>query len=88
MKTAVYRSSLLSLSSLLLPLSIYAVPRVTETLVLSEGWNAVYIECTPTNATCEAFFRDTPVISAAAFRSGVYSETAQYDESGNEKLQA
>ena len=87
MKTAVYRSSLLSLSSLLLPLSIYAVPRVTETLVLSEGWNAVYIECTPTNATCEAFFRDTPVISAAAFRSGVYSETAQYDESGNEKLQ-
>ena len=68
--------------------TLYAVPRVTETLVLSEGWNAVYIECTPTNATCEAFFRDTPVISAAAFRSGAYSDTAQYDESGNEKLQA
>jgi len=91
MKTTVCRlslASLLSLSSLLLPISAHAVPRVTETLVLSEGWNAVYIECTPTNATCEAFFRDTPVISAAAFRSDVYSNTAQYDKSGNEKLQA
>ncbi|MBR4188777.1 MAG: hypothetical protein IKQ55_02320, partial [Kiritimatiellae bacterium] len=59
-----------------------------ETLNLTNGWNAVYIECTPTNALCDEFFANTPVISAAAYRSDADASTAQYDASGNEIVQA
>ena len=31
---------------LLLPLSAFALPHVSETLTLAKGWNAVYIETT------------------------------------------
>ena len=76
--------SLVSLSSL----SAFAMPYVHETLNLTNGWNAVYIECTPTNALCDEFFANTPVISAAAYRSDADASTAQYDASGNEIVQA
>ena len=65
-----------------------AMPYVHETLNLTNGWNAVYIECTPTNALCDEFFANTPVISAAAYRSDADASTAQYDASGNEIVQA
>ena len=87
MKTTVCRlslASLLSLSSLLLPISTYALPHVRETLNLTNGWNAVYIESTPDNPVCEDFFRDTSVIAAAAYMSDADAGTAQYDTSGNE----
>ena len=64
------------------------MPYVHETLNLTNGWNAVYIECTPTNALCDEFFANTPVISAAAYRSDADASTAQYDASGNEIVQA
>ena len=64
------------------------MPYVHETLNLTNGWNAVYIECTPTNALCDEFFANTPVISAAAYRSDADASTAQYDTSGNEIGQA
>ena len=64
------------------------MPYVHETLNLTNGWNAVYIECTPTNALCDEFFADLPVISAAAYRSDADASTAQYDASGNEIVQA
>ena len=69
---------------LLLPLSAFALPHVQETLSLTAGWNAVYIESTPDNPVCEDFFRDTSVIAAAAYRSDADADTAQYDNSGNE----
>ena len=73
---------------LLLPVAAGAMPYVHETLNLTNGWNAVYIECTPTNALCDEFFADLPVISAAAYRSDADASTAQYDASGNEIVQA
>ena len=73
---------------LLLPVAAGAMPYVHETLNLTNGWNAVYIECTPTNALCDEFFANTPVISAAAYRSDADASTAQYDASGNEIVQA
>ena len=73
---------------LLLPLSAFALPHVQETLSLAKGWNAVYIESTPDNPQCDDFFRDEPVISAAAYRSDADASTAQYDANGNEIVQA
>ena len=87
MKHATRYLSLLSLVSLS-SLSAFAMPYVHETLNLTNGWNAVYIECTPTNALCDEFFANTPVISAAAYRSDADASTAQYDASGNEIVQA
>lgn len=92
MKTVVYSpslsSSLLFSLLLLLPLSSFAVPHVSETLELTKGWNAVYIESTPDNPSCEEFFRNTPVIGAAAYLSDAGDSTAQYDASGKEIVQA
>lgn len=68
----------------LLPLSAFALPHVQETLNLTNGWNAVYIESTPDNPICEDFFSNTTVIAAAAYRSDADAGTAQYDASGNE----
>ena len=65
-----------------------ATPHVCETLKLTNGWNAVYIESTADESACEDFFRDTPVIAAAAYRSDADASTAQYDGSGNEIVQA
>ncbi|MBQ7189492.1 MAG: hypothetical protein IJR99_08775, partial [Kiritimatiellae bacterium] len=73
---------------LLLPVSAMAMPHVEETLELSKGWNAIYIESTPTNSLCEDFFRDTPVLGAAVYLSDANAATAQYDASGKEIVQA
>ncbi|MBQ7251788.1 MAG: hypothetical protein IJS32_04215 [Kiritimatiellae bacterium] len=64
-----------------------AVPHVSETLSLAKGWNAVYLESTPDDPSCEAFFRDTPVIGAAAYQGDAFAATAQYDASGQEIVQ-
>ena len=79
---------LLCFTFYILHFTLYALPYVHETLNLTNGWNAVYIECTPTNALCDEFFANTPVISAAAYRSDADASTAQYDASGNEIVQA
>ena len=65
-----------------------AAPHIEETLTIEPGWNAVYIESTPTNAPCDEFFAGTPVVSAAAYRSGADAATAQYDAIGGEIVQA
>ena len=94
MKSAIRRlslASLLSFSSLLLPMcaaTANAAPHVEETLTLAKGWNAVYIESTPTNSLCDDFFRGKPVVAAAAYRSAADADTAQYDTSGNDIVQA
>ena len=74
--------------ALLLPLSALATPHVNETIELTRGWNAVYIESTPDHALCEEFFADTPVVGAAAYVSDADAATAQYDANGKEILQA
>lgn len=72
----------------LLPMLAVAAPHVSETLTLKKGWNAVYIESTADNPSCEEFFRDTPVIGVAAYQSDADASTAQYDESGKVIMQA
>ena len=72
----------------LLPVACWAAPHVEETLVVSKGWNLVYVESTPDNAECEEFFADTPVVGAACYVSGAGSSTAQYDSDGKEIVQA
>lgn len=61
---------------------------IEETMTLAKGWNAVYIESTPDDPQCEDFFRDTPVVAVAAYRSDADASTAQYDANGGEIVQA
>ena len=55
----------------ILHFTLFAAPLVSETLNLAKGWNAVYIESTPTNAPCDEFFADTPEIGRASCRERV-----------------
>lgn len=55
---------------------------VEETLTLNAGWNAVYLESTPTNPSASAFFADLPVTKASCYVSSVYAETAQLASDG------
>lgn len=60
---------------------------IRETFKLEKGWNAIYIESTPENSGCEEFFRDLPVVAAAAYRSEADASTAQLAEDGSEIVQ-
>ena len=77
--------SCLSLS--FLSLSSFAVPHVRETLTLTKGWNAVYVESTADDAACERFFAGTSVVGAAGYISDADAATAQYDQEGEEIVQ-
>ena len=62
------------LPALLLLSALAASPasagHVRETLSLQPGWNAVYIESTPTNSDASAFFADLPEVDRAAGSGG------------------
>ena len=60
---------------------------VEETMTLTKGWNAIYLESTPTNAVCEDFFAGTPVTRVASYHSGAYSSTRQIADDGTEIAQ-
>ena len=51
------------------------------------GWNAIYLESTPTNALCDAFFEGAPVKSVASYQSDAYSSTRQLADDGTEIAQ-
>ena len=72
---------------LLLPLSAFALPYVEETMTLTNGWNAIYLESTPTNAVCEDFFAGAPVARVASYYSDAYSSTRQLADDGTEIAQ-
>ncbi len=78
-----YRSALL----ILLPVAAFALPCVEETMTLTKGWNAVYLESTPTNAVCEDFFAGAPVERVASYQSDAYSSTRQIADDGTEIAQ-
>jgi len=61
--------------------SLYA-SHVRETLTLTKGWNAVYLESTPDAASCADFFAGLPVVSVGAYVSDAYSDTRQYRSDG------
>ena len=60
---------------LLLPISAFA-SYISETVAVSKGWNAVYIESTPESPNAAAFFADLAVTKASCYLSSVYSATA------------
>ena len=69
---------------LLVPVVASALPHVEETMTLAKGWNAIYLESTPTNAACKEFFAGAPVTRAASYHSDAYSSTRQLADDGTE----
>ena len=67
----------------LLPLTAFA-SHISETMTLVKGWNAIYLESTPTNAVCEEFFAGAPVARVASYDSDAYSSTRQLADDGTE----
>ena len=72
---------------ILLPVAAGAMPYVEETMTLTNGWNAIYLESTPTNAVCEDFFAGAPVARVASYHSDAYSSTRQLADDGTEIAQ-
>ena len=71
----------------LLPMASFAMPHISETMTLEKGWNAIYLESTPTNAVCAEFFADAPVARVASYYSEAYSSTRQFASDGTEITQ-
>lgn len=56
---------------------------VAETLALSNGWNAVYIESTPDGSSPGEFFADMPQVQrVGCYESSVYNATEQIASDG------
>ena len=68
---------------LLLPVAASAA-HISETMTLANGWNAIYLESTPTNALCAEFFSGAPVARVASYHSDAYSSTRQIADDGTE----
>ena len=71
---------------LLLPVAGFAA-HISETVTLAQGWNAIYLESTPTNAVCKDFFAGSPVARVASYQSDAYTDTRQFTEDGTEIAQ-
>ena len=78
----------LSLLSFISLVSLTAqAAHISETMTLKNGWNAIYLESTPTNAVCDIFFEGAPVKSVASYQSDAYSSTRQIADDGTEIAQ-
>ena len=77
--------------SLLSFMSLVSLPaqaaHIKETMTLAKGWNAIYLESTPTNAACADFFAGAPVERVASYQSDAYSSTRQIADDGTEIAQ-
>ena len=65
----------------MLPMAAFA-SHISETMTLANGWNAIYLESTPTNALCAEFFSGAPVTRVASYQSDAYSSTRQLADDG------
>ena len=74
------------LLSLLLPVAASA-SHISETMTLAKGWNAVYLESTPTNPACAEFFAGSHVMRVASYHSDAYTSTRQIADDGTEIAQ-
>ena len=70
----------------LLPMAAFA-SHIAETMTLAKGWNAIYLESTPTNPVCEDFFAGAPVARVASYYSDAYTSTRQLADDGTEIAQ-
>ena len=61
---------------------------IRETMTLTKGWNAIYLESTPTGgvdrADCASFFAGLPVTRVGCYVSDAYTGTKQYSDDGKE----
>ncbi len=57
----------------LMPRAVMAVPFQTQSLSLQSGWNAIYLDVMPTNASPEAVFAGLPLETAWAIQDRVSS---------------
>ncbi len=87
MKRTAYGKALAAFSLLLFASAAFALPHVEETMTLAKGWNAIYLESTPTNAACADFFAGSPVARVASYYSDAYSSTRQLADDGTEIAQ-
>ena len=87
MKRTAYGKALAAFSLLLFASAAFALPHVEETMTLANGWNAIYLESTPTNAVCADFFAGSPVARVASYHSDAYSSTRQLADEGTEIAQ-
>ena len=83
MKITAYEKALAAFSLLLFASAAFAMPLVRETMTLAKGWNAIYLESTPTNAACADFFAGAPVERVASYYSDAYSSTRQIADDGS-----
>ena len=60
---------------------------IEETMALTKGWNAIYLESTPDDAVCDDFFAGAPVARVASYHSDAYSSTRQIADDGTEIAQ-
>ena len=61
---------------------------ISETISLTNGWNAVYLESTPDDTTPDDFFADMPdVLRVGCYESSVYSSTEQILPDGTTNAQ-
>ena len=56
---------------------------IDESISLTKGWNAVYVESTPDVAEPATLFADAPVEKVACYESSAYADTAQYNSDGS-----
>ena len=60
---------------------------ISETMTLSKGWNAIYLESTPADSSCANFFSLSPVVRVGSYHSDAYSTTRQLADDGTEVVQ-
>ena len=82
------RKCLCLLSAVLCLTTSFAAPKIRDAIDLVKGWNAVYVESTPDDPSCETIFAGYPAVkSVGVYRSDADAATAQYDASGKEIVQ-
>ena len=81
------RKAILLAMSLIAMAMVAQAAHIEETIALAKGWNAIYLESTPTNAVCAEFFAGAPVARVASYQSDAYSSTRQLADDGTEIAQ-
>lgn len=77
MNRRLFFSSTLALAAL-----AASAAHVDESISLTKGWNAVYVESTPDAAEPATLFASVPVEKVSCYESSVYADTSQYNSDG------
>ncbi len=75
---------LFTFAAAVLAASVAMAGHVSETMTITNGWNAVYLESTPDNSAPEDFFADMPQVArVGCYESSVYGATEQISSDGS-----